>query len=175
MRAALPIVIAVMVAAPAWAMGSGTANSAIASATLRDGQGAEKGDVRLVNTRGGMELRITARGLTPGEHGAHLHMVGSCTGPDFTSAGSHLNPDGKKHGARNPLGSHLGDLPNLVAASNGSGTLTVPLTGTAEELAAQLFDADGTALVIHAGPDDYMTDPTGNSGGRILCGVLTRS
>ena len=79
------------------------------------------------------------------------------------------------HGAKNPQGSHLGDLPNIVVGRGGAGSLTVPLTGTGDELLAQLFDADGTALVVHASADDYMTDPTGNSGGRVLCGVLTRS
>jgi Cu-Zn family superoxide dismutase len=174
MRTVLPILIAATVALPAWAMASGP-KDAIATASLRDGQGAVQGEARLVQTRGKVELRITARGLTPGAHGAHLHMVGTCTAPDFTSAGSHLNPHGKMHGAKNPQGSHLGDLPNIVAGTNGTGTLTVALNGSMAELEPQLFDADGTALVIHATADDYMTDPTGSSGGRVLCGALTRS
>lgn len=101
-------------------------------------------------------------------------MTGRCEGPAFTSAGGHLNPGEKQHGTLNPAGSHTGDLPNLNIVSNGAGTLSVELSGTRAELEAALFDADGTALVIHATADDYKTDPTGNSGARIACGVLTR-
>ena len=115
---------------------------------------------------------LNVTGMPAGEHGAHLHTVGRCDAPDFTTAGGHLNPLGKKHGTHNPQGSHLGDLPNLVVAADGTGSLTIPLAGTAAELEASLFDGDGTAIVVHAGPDDYMTDPAGNSGGRIACGVF---
>jgi Cu-Zn family superoxide dismutase len=101
-------------------------------------------------------------------------MVGSCEGPAFTSAGGHLNPGARQHGTLNPAGSHTGDLPNLTVTSNGTGTLSAELSGTKAELEAALFDADGTALVIHAAADDYKTDPTGNSGARIACGVLKR-
>jgi Cu-Zn family superoxide dismutase len=143
-------------------------------ATLLDGRGKAQGEARLVKTRRGVDLRITAKGLAAGPHGAHLHTTGSCTAPDFASAGPHLNPTARMHGSRNPHGPHLGDLPNLVASRGGRATLSMPLSGSAEELATRLFDADGTAVVVHAGPDDYVTDPSGNSGGRVLCGVLTR-
>ncbi len=90
------------------------------------------------------------------------------------SAGGHLNPHGKQHGMENPQGSHLGDLPNLSIGADGKGSFSVPLNGSPAEIEALLFDADGTALVVHAKPDDYRTDPSGNSGPRIACGVLTR-
>ena len=86
-----------------------------------------------------------------------------------------MNPSGHQHGTDNPNGSHMGDLPNLVISSNGTGTLSAVLRGTRSNVEAALFDADGTAIVIHADADDYRTDPTGNSGGRIACGVLSRS
>lgn len=145
-----------------------------ATAALRSADGAAKGSAALVPIDGGFELRIAAEGLPPGVHGAHLHTKGSCDAPDFASAGPHLNPHAKMHGADNPQGSHLGDLPNLTAGADGKGAVTVALQGSQAELEAALFDSDGTAVVIHATADDYRTDPSGNSGGRIACGVLSR-
>src|SRR5690606_10425995 len=120
-------------------------------------------------------ITVAAAGLTAGTHGTHLHMVGSCEGPAFTSAGGHLNPHMKQHGTDNPAGAHLGDLPNLVVGAAGAGTVSATLAGTREAVLSQIFDADGTAVVIHADADDYRTDPAGNAGGRIACGVLTRA
>lgn len=122
--------------------------------------------------RGRATLLVSVAGLAPGTHGIHLHAVGKCEGPDFTSAGGHLNPAGKQHGLHNPAGSHLGDLPNLTVGEDGTATLSHGLGMSGQALLADLFDADGTALVIHAGPDDQVTDPSGNSGGRISCGVF---
>ena len=147
----------------------------MASATLRAADGTDKGTASLTSSGTSLSLALSVSGLPAGEHGAHLHTVGSCDAPAFTTAGAHLNPHGKQHGTQNPQGSHLGDLPNLMVAADGTGSLTIPLVGTAAEIEALLFDADGTALVVHAGPDDYLTDPSGNSGGRIACGVLKRS
>lgn len=121
-----------------------------------------------------VSLVIQARGLTAGMHGLHLHMVGQCAGAAFTSAGGHLNPGMHQHGTMNPAGAHLGDLPNLKIARDGAGALTVAMPGRWSDLEPVLFDGDGTALVIHAGPDDYRTDPSGNSGGRVACGTLAR-
>jgi Cu-Zn family superoxide dismutase len=104
-----------------------------------------------------------------------LHVTGSCDGPDFTSAGAHLNPGNRQHGSENPAGTHLGDLPNAIIGSSGAGTVSAILPGTREEVLARIFDGDGTAIVVHAAPDDYRTDPSGNSGSRIACGVLTRN
>ena len=143
--------------------------------TLRDANGAIKGTAALVRTGDVLSLAIAVRGLPAGAHGIHLHTAGKCDGPDFASSGGHLNPDGHQHGTLNPAGHHLGDLPNLTVDANGLGALTVPLSGSAGDLETMLFDSDGTALVIHAGADDYKTDPSGNSGGRIACAVLART
>ena len=121
-----------------------------------------------------MTISIAAVGLTTGAHGIHLHAVGTCDAPGFASAGSHLNPHGKQHGSANPAGSHLGDLPNLIVGADGTGAITAKLSDSPAGIASALFDADGTALVIHASSDDYMTDPSGNSGPRIACAVLKR-
>lgn len=104
----------------------------------------------------------------------HLHAVGACSAPDFQSAGPHLNPHGREHGLRNPKGSHLGDLPNVVAKEDGSAEVSVVLNGSVAELTPIILDNDGTAIVIHASADDMVTDPAGNAGKRIVCGILRR-
>ena len=109
-----------------------------------------------------------------GEHGLHFHAVGTCEGPDFKSAGGHLNPEGHQHGMLNPMGSHLGDLPNFIADAQGHAQLQIALDQLPDKLLPHLFDADGTAIVVHAAADDYRTDPSGNSGARIACGVLRK-
>jgi Cu-Zn family superoxide dismutase len=111
-------------------------------------------------------IRIAAEGLAPGVHGIHLHSVGRCDGPDFKSAGPHWNPAGRQHGHDNPMGAHMGDLPNLTAGADGRAAASFTVEG-------DMADADGTSLVIHAKPDDNKTDPSGNSGDRIACAVLT--
>ena len=146
----------------------------IAAATLVTGAGADAGSASIVQDGPSLRLKVSARGLPPGPHGIHLHAVGTCEAPAFTSAGGHLNPQGHQHGLENPAGAHLGDLPNLIVAADGTAVLNVSLTGTRSALTETLFDADGTALVIHAAADDNRTDPSGNSGARIACGVLTR-
>jgi Cu-Zn family superoxide dismutase len=113
--------------------------------------------------------------MSQGVHGVHLHMVGSCEAPDFESAGAHLNPEGREHGTQNPAGAHLGDLPNVTIGRSGAGTVSVTLPGSRDAVLSRLFDADGTAVVVHASPDDYRSDPSGNSGARVACGVLTRT
>jgi Cu/Zn superoxide dismutase len=120
---------------------------------------------------------VQVRGFTTaaaGEHGIHIHAVGACDAPGFTTAGGHFNPAARQHGLNNPAGAHGGDLPNLVLSSDGSGTYaaTDDRIALAAGAANTIFDADGAAIVIHAGPDDYLTDPAGNSGARLACGVL---
>ena len=115
----------------------------------------------------GNSLTIEASGLAPGAHGLHLHAVGRCDPPDFASAGPHWNPANRKHGSENPEGPHMGDLPNLMVAADGHATLTLTVP-------PDLVDEDGAALIIHAAPDDYRTDPSGNSGARIACAAFTR-
>lgn len=130
------------------------------------------GSVRMWETPGGVTFRINAAGLPHGIHGIHVHSVGRCEGPAFASAGPHWNPAGKKHGFNNPAGPHAGDLPNVTVAANGVLQEAVTLPGASF---ATLLDADGAALVIHAKQDDYVTDPSGNSGDRIACGVISLS
>ncbi|HQV05089.1 MULTISPECIES: superoxide dismutase family protein [unclassified Novosphingobium] len=147
----------------------------LATATLRQANGLPAGTAILTAAGEKVTLSLALAGLPAGQKGMHLHMVGRCDAPDFASAGGHLNPGGRQHGTANPSGSHLGDLPNVVIDSNGAAAVSAQLPGTRAVLEAALFDADGTAIVVHAGPDDYRTDPSGNSGARIACGVLTRS
>jgi Cu-Zn family superoxide dismutase len=126
----------------------------------------------IYESRRGIEIRVQAAGLVPGVYGVHVHAVGRCDGPAFESAGPHWNPVGRRHGTLNPEGHHLGDLPNIEVTAEG-GRLEFTIVG-AEFQATEhpLFDADGASVVIHAAPDDYRTDPSGNSGARIACGVL---
>ncbi len=146
----------------------------VATVTLVQGNGLPAGTALLTAAPGGWALRLAAAGLPPGGHGVHLHAVGKCAAAGFTDAGPHLNPGENQHGTDNPAGNHLGDLPNLIIGPNGTGTLDASVPGDRAQLEAALFDADGTAVVIHAALDDYRTDPTGNSGSRIACGVVTQ-
>ncbi len=151
---------------------AGTSASAAAggaSAVLRMADGTEVGRAVATEAGGGIRVSVDASKLTPGAHGVHVHTTGRCDGPDFTTAGGHWNPTSRQHGSENPAGPHAGDMPNMTVAANGRGSLTFTLpSGTM----AGLMDADGSAFVVHAGPDDYRTDPAGNSGGRIACGVF---
>jgi Cu-Zn family superoxide dismutase len=136
---------------------------------LVNSAGQSVGTVRAWQTAGGVSFRISAAGLPHGIHGLHVHAVGRCDPPEFTSAGGHWNPADKKHGMNNPAGPHAGDLPNVEVAANGVLNATVTLPNATM---AALLDADGSALVLHAGPDDYVTEPSGNSGARIACAVI---
>jgi len=151
-------------------------DASAATAVMKDGAGRTVGTAAFVQTSGGVRLSLQVNGLTPGNHGIHVHAVGQCDATAFTSAGAHFNPESHQHGLSNPAGPHAGDLSVLVVGSNGQATYTV--TSPRVTLGAgpeSLFDADGSALVIHADNDDQVTDPTGNSGDRIACGVLVRS
>lgn len=144
---------------------------ATAQALLKTADGKDAGSVTATQEDGGIRLAINATGMSAGEHGIHVHMTGKCEGPKFESAGGHWNPMGAKHGLNNPQGQHSGDMPNLVVASDGSGRMDYLLD---EAHLDQMLDADGAALVIHAKADDQKTDPSGDSGDRLACGVFAR-
>jgi Cu-Zn family superoxide dismutase len=147
-----------------------------ASAELKDKDGKTVGTAMLREQSGGVLVRVEAKGLTPGLHAVHVHAVGRCEAPAFTSAGGHFNPAGKKHGHKSADGAHAGDLPNMLVAKDGSGRFEVLTDGfTLRAGPLSVFDADGGALVIHAGVDDYATDPTGNAGDRAACGLIVAS
>jgi Cu-Zn family superoxide dismutase len=146
-----------------------------ATAALTNAQGQSVGTATLSQVTGAVRVVVEARGLPPGQKGVHIHAVGKCDPPEFTSAGAHFNPDGKKHGLQNPEGPHAGDLPNITIGADGSGRLEATSDRvTLGDGANSVFDADGSAIVIHAAADDFKTDPTGNSGARIACGVIVK-
>lgn len=133
------------------------------------GDGTALGSLSVADSPAGLSLTLAGSGMPAGVHGLHLHMVGKCDGPKFESAGAHWNPDNKQHGSENPAGPHKGDLPNATVAADGTLNQVLTLSGVT---LAQLQDGDGTALVVHAQPDDNRTDPSGNSGDRIACAVI---
>ncbi len=151
------------------------AGSPQATAELRNAKGEAVGTAGLWEDSSGVRLTIQVRGIPAGRHGFHIHAVGKCDPFEFTAAGGHFNPGGKKHGLKTPAGPHAGDLPNLEVGTDGTGRLEyITKLVTLGAGPTSLFKAAGSALVIHAGPDDETTDPTGNSGGRIACGVITK-
>jgi len=146
-----------------------------AQAVLQNSSGEEVGKATFSAVAGGVRVRVSAHGLTPGRHGIHIHAVGRCDPPDFKTAGGHLNPAGKPHGLLNPAGHHAGDLPNLVVDKDGKARANFVAQGaTLGEGEGSLFGPDGSSLVIHADPDDQKTDPSGNSGARVACGVIEK-
>lgn len=144
-----------------------------ATATLRDAQGKPVGTATLTPADGGVKISVTVSGIAPGLHGFHVHAVGKCEGPDFKSAGGHFNPTSKEHGLENPKGSHAGDMPNLSVGADGTGKGDFLARGASLGAGAgSLFPEGGTAVVLHAAPDDMKSDPAGNAGARIACGVI---
>ncbi|HJQ22053.1 MAG TPA: superoxide dismutase family protein [Gemmatimonadaceae bacterium] len=143
---------------------------------LRNAAGSMVGTLNLAPSNTGTHITGTLGGLPAGTHGIHLHAVGRCDATDFSTAGGHYNPASMHHGLENPAGPHAGDLPNINV--DASGNVNVDLTDPRVTLDTSpttgIFDADGTAIVVHAGPDDQKSDPSGNSGGRIACGVIQR-
>jgi Cu-Zn family superoxide dismutase len=150
-------------------------HTARATASMHDGSGRSLGVLNLEESGSGVRIVGDLTGLPQGAHGIHFHQVGRCDGPSFTTAGPHFNPLNRRHGLENPDGPHAGDMQNLVIPANGA-VLVEMLSPRVSlgDASTTLFDADGTALVIHAAPDDQRTDPAGNSGARIACGVVTR-
>ena len=147
-----------------------------AKAELKDAQGKVVATAKLKQMKSGVKISLAATALPAGMHAFHIHAVGSCEPPDFKSAGGHFNPGHKEHGLKNPQGSHAGDMPNFTVGANGKGKTSY--VNTHVTLGAgdnSLFHEGGTALVIHATADDNMSDPAGNAGPRIACGVINKS
>nr|WP_283163297.1 superoxide dismutase family protein [Sporolactobacillus mangiferae] len=142
--------------------------------SLLNAKNEEMGTAKLTETPRGVRIELEAEGLKPGIHAIHFHEYGSCTPPDFMSAGAHFNPQHKKHGLKNPEGPHAGDMPNIFADSHGRVKTVVfnPMVTLQEGKPNSLRDADGSALIIHEKGDDQVTDPSGNAGARVLCGVI---
>jgi len=143
---------------------------------LKNASGSDIGTATILSKGSGVEVKLNVKDLTPGVHAVHFHQNARCDPPDFKSAGGHFNPTGKHHGFDNPEGHHAGDMRNFTVKPNGTAKATVEDTdvvlGTGSE-SNSLFANGGTAIVIHAKADDYKTDPAGNSGDRVACGVIT--
>lgn len=167
-------------AAPAFGQGDGAlpepaSGQTLGTADLIDTTGTRIGTAAFVETPNSVLIQLRVDRIPAGGYALHIHETGRCDLPSFESAGGHHNPTGTRHGDLNPAGPHAGDLPNIFAASDGP--LQVDLLTDRVTLGpggTGLFPEGGTALVIHAGVDDYLTDPSGNAGSRIACGVIER-
>ena len=146
-----------------------------ARADIKNAEGKSVGSASLRETKDGVLMTVNIKGLPQGLHAIHVHSVGKCEGPAFTSAGPHFNPINKKHGLKNTAGPHAGDLPDMYLEKNGTGRYEVLIDSmTLGSGETSIFDADGSTIIIHVTADDNITDPTGASGDRVACGVIVR-
>jgi Cu-Zn family superoxide dismutase len=166
---------AVALLGPALLRGAAAEDAATAKAELTDAKAQDVGVASFTQTPAGVLIHLSVRSMPGGEHAFHIHAVGKCEPPDFASAGGHFNPTNTHHGIMSGPG-HAGDMPNLHIPADGS--LDIEVLNTAVTLDKDrpnsVFHPGGTAIVIHAGKDDYTSDPAGNAGGRIVCGVVAQ-
>jgi Cu-Zn family superoxide dismutase len=153
---------------------SATRSANDASATVRDANGRELGTLIVSEDGAGLVTTGTLRGLAPGLHGIHIHEVGRCEAP-FATAGAHWNPAGRHHGFDNPAGPHMGDMQNITAGADGTASIRVTTPGGTLRSSNPVLDSNGSTIIVHQLPDDYRTDPSGNSGARVACGVVQGS
>lgn len=176
MRMIAPMMLAGLALSAAGCAGEEAGAGRAGTVDLRSATGETMARASVTQGADGASVSIEAAGLQAGTYGVHVHTTGRCDAPAFESAGAHWNPTTRQHGTQNPQGPHQGDLPNLTVGADGRGTVAFVIPGarlTGGD--APMMDADGAAVVVHADPDDYRTDPSGNSGARIACGVLAAS